>query len=178
MSIDLRLGGITYHCKTAGPWVSTEVFFKGCYKNCPGCFNQELRSFDNSTKMPVGTLVDFLVENVPYKRVTIGGGEPFIQGVALRTFVEKLKKFDFTIACYSGYTLEELPYLFKPYAADILKTIDILIDGPFIWDLASPIVEGKFVGSSNQRVIDMVKTREEGRVVLYGNGCERVSYSN
>jgi anaerobic ribonucleoside-triphosphate reductase activating protein len=46
----------------------------------------------------------------------------------------------------------------------MLSCIDVLVDGPFIEELKD--VSLKFRGSSNQRLIDLNKTRSEGRVVL------------
>ena len=47
---------------------------------------------------------------------------------------------------------------------DLLETLDVLIDGPFVMDLKS--YECKYRGSSNQRVIDLQKTKETGELVL------------
>ena len=46
----------------------------------------------------------------------------------------------------------------------ILDEIDILVDGPYIARLAA--TAGPWTGSGNQRVIDLVATRQAGLVVL------------
>ena len=46
-----------------------------------------------------------------------------------------------------------------------MNYIDVLLDGEFIQDLADEKI--KWVGSSNQRVIDVKKTKEKGEIVLH-----------
>ena len=64
-----------------------------------------------------------------------------------------------TIWLYKGYSLEEI----KDF--DALPLIDVLIDGELIEELK----DGRlyWVGSSNQRIIDVKKTLEKNDVVLY-----------
>ena len=45
----------------------------------------------------------------------------------------------------------------------LLKELDILIDGPFI--LAQRTLDKRFMGSKNQRAIDVQKSLTEGIVV-------------
>jgi anaerobic ribonucleoside-triphosphate reductase activating protein len=47
----------------------------------------------------------------------------------------------------------------------LLSVSDILIDGKYIHKLRS--IELPFRGSSNQRIIDLAKTREKGQIVLW-----------
>ena len=66
---------------------------------------------------------------------------------------------DKTIWCYTGFKYEEVKEL------DIMNYIDVLLDGEFIQELADEKI--KWVGSSNQRVIDVKKTKEKGEIVLH-----------
>ena len=70
---------------------------------------------------------------------------------------------------YSGYTYEELMNMGKSNGAlaELIDTVDILIDGRY--DYTQRDLTLLFRGSKNQRVIDIKKTREEGRVVLAEN---------
>ena len=45
----------------------------------------------------------------------------------------------------------------------VLACIDVLVDGPFVEELKD--ISARFRGSSNQRIIDLVATREAGEVV-------------
>ena len=47
----------------------------------------------------------------------------------------------------------------------MLSQLDVLVDGPFIE--AKKDLRLKFCGSSNQRLIDLKKTREAGKIVLW-----------
>ena len=50
---------------------------------------------------------------------------------------------------------------------EIMKHVDVLVDGPFVRELKDNTL--KWRGSSNQRVIDVQKSRQTGEIVLY---CE------
>lgn len=68
------------------------------------------------------------------------------------------------MACYTGWTYEQLLEKDDPAVNALLAQVDLLIDGPFV--LAQRNLELRFRGSENQRLIDMRKTREQGHVVL------------
>lgn len=68
------------------------------------------------------------------------------------------------VACYTGWTYEQLLEKNDPAVNALLAQVDLLIDGPFV--LAQRNLELRFRGSENQRLIDMRKTRDQGHVVL------------
>lgn len=69
------------------------------------------------------------------------------------------------ILVYSGYTYERLRRMAERELAvsSVLDNVDILIDGPFVARLTDS--GGPWTGSGNQRAIDLLATREAGRVV-------------
>ena len=67
-----------------------------------------------------------------------------------------------TIWSYTGYLFDELKDNPK------LKYLDVLVDGEFVEDLKN--VNLPWVGSSNQRVIDVAKTLSDGEIVLHKVG--------
>ena len=74
------------------------------------------------------------------------------------------------IWCYSGYTYEQITGKTEarcstPEALEMLSYIDVLVDGKFDKDLYS--IRLKFRGSSNQRLIDLNKTRSNGEIILW-----------
>jgi anaerobic ribonucleoside-triphosphate reductase activating protein len=59
---------------------------------------------------------------------------------------------------FSGYTLEQLVQ--KPGCLALLEKLDLLVDGPYLE--ARKSLELRFRGSSNQRILNIAKTREKG----------------
>ena len=49
--------------------------------------------------------------------------------------------------------------------AELIRCLDVLVDGPFVDELKD--ISLVFRGSSNQRVIDVQKTLQSGKIVLY-----------
>jgi len=80
--------------------------------------------------------------------------------------VVRLKKDlpDKTIWLYTGYTLEQIQAE-GDEKLEILGYIDVLCDGRFIESKKSPLKP--WVGSENQRVIDMKKTLEQGSISIF-----------
>ena len=99
----------------------------------------------------------------------IRGGEPFVHAKDFAWIAEKVHEMGLNVWSYSGYTLEELQTLAKTNKniKALLAEIDVLVDGKFV--LAKRDLSLRFRGSSNQRVIDMKKTRESGKIVLLYN---------
>jgi len=91
------------------------------------------------------------------KGLAVVGGEPFDQPLALGIYLMAVKLLvpELTITVYTGFTLEAL--LKRPKARLAQRVIDFLVDGPFVRKLANGNLG--YRGSSNQRVIDLVKTR-------------------
>ena len=64
-----------------------------------------------------------------------------------------------------GINVGDKVYYYMQYCTSlILNDIDVLVDGKFIEELKD--ISLKFRGSSNQRIIDMNKTRELGEITL------------
>ena len=86
--------------------------------------------------------------------------------------ISQVKRFypDKTVWLYSGYTFEQLS---RPTSSvttniiryNIMRRLDILVDGPFIE--VKKDLRLKFCGSSNQRIIDLRKTKEAEKIVLW-----------
>ena len=140
-----------------GEGFRVSLFVSGCARNCPGCFNQEAQNpdfgkpFDDKAKKKIFKEL----EHEWCKGLSFLGGEPLSklsdnrkQVIALAKEVrEKFQDKDQWL--WSGYTLEEIQA--DKTMKDILKYIDVLVDGPFIEeqkDLSIP-----FRGSRNQRIL-------------------------
>ena len=148
-----------------GEGLRVVLFVSGCERHCKGCQNPE--TWDKNSGIPFGAeeVAEIFMElSEPYiAGLTLVGGEPFMPyNVPLLTELCKACKEEYpdkTIWCYTGFKYEEVKGL------DIMEYIDVLLDGEFIQELADEKI--KWVGSSNQRVIDVKASRKAGEVVLY-----------
>lgn len=162
----LRICGIEPESIVDGPGFRYVVFVQGCPHRCPGCHNPESHDFEAGFDMTVGEIYEEFLQNPFLSGITLSGGEPFCQAPALLELV-KLVKTDRNkdVMSYSGYTYEELVAKNDPAINELLDNLTILVDGRF--ELEQRNLTLVYRGSENQRVIDMVKTREQGKVVLY-----------
>ena len=92
------------------------------------------------------------------KRFTILGGEPLDDKNVETVYkiVQQVRQHNpnIKIWLYSGYTLEEIMNqtdTYGKYRQQILKIIDVLVDGQYIDELKN--LNLQFRGSSNQRII-------------------------
>lgn len=98
--------------------------------------------------------------------LTISGGEPFSQKTAILRLIFDFKTLypNKNIVVFSGYRMEELIEMNDLEIKQILDTIDYLIDGRF--DLKLKDISLVYRGSSNQRIIDMKKTKQAGKIII------------
>ena len=130
------------------------LFVSGCARNCKGCFNPEAQDpcfgkpFDDEAKQKIFKEL----EHEWCKGVSFLGGEHLSKlsdnrKVVIALAKEIREKFpNRNQWLWSGYTLEEIQA--DDSMKDILKYVDVLVDGPFIEeqkDLSIP-----FRGSRNQ----------------------------
>ena len=156
-----------------GPGVRASIFVSGCTHNCKNCFNKEAQDFNYGnlyTKEVEDKFMQYVLDNNT-KGVSILGGEPLMQTMddSLLNLLKRIKKeTNKEIWLWSGYTYEEA--ILSKKRKEILNYVDVLIDGRFEEENKSLLI--KFRGSTNQRIIDLNKTREEGKII------ERREYYN
>lgn len=163
----IRLAGIIRESIVDGPGIRLTVFCQGCPHGCEGCHNPETHDFAGGSDCSIDKLIAEIDKNPLLAGVTFSGGEPFCQPEGFVSLGRKIKERGLNITTFSGYTLEELEEMAVQNAdvGKLLELTDILIDGPFVKEMRDLTLQ--FRGSSNQRVIDMNKTRECGKVVLW-----------
>ncbi len=176
-----------------GPGVRVVLFVSGCTNGCPNCFQPETWNFCYGKEFTEETQTELIkMLSKGYVRgLTLLGGEPFepANQRALLPFLKRVRKEcpKKDIWAFSGSRLEELQGTIpqgepvddgdmRPSRAghvrtevtdEILSLLDVLVDGRFVERLKDITLE--FRGSRNQRLIDMPKTLQEGKVVLWEN---------
>ena len=164
----MYIGEIIKADSANGEGIRVSIFVSGCTNHCKGCFQPQTWNYN------YGYLYDDNMENdiinelsqSYYNGLTILGGEPFeiSNQQGLLPLIRRIKKElpDKTIWVYTGFTYDvDLVAGGKRYTNvtdEILDSIDILVDGKFVEELKSLMLN--FRGSSNQRIIDMRATRK------------------
>ena len=148
-----------------GPGIRVSLFVQGCNRHCDGCFNPETWNYDKG-QIFNRRIQELFLDLGKEKKITgfsILGGEPLDQDERMLELIKKIKERypDKTIWMWTGHTYEDL----TDKQMEIVKLIDVLVDGPFIISQKCP---GKrFRGSMNQRIIDIKKTLESGTVTIH-----------
>ena len=164
-----------------GEGIRTTLFVSGCTNKCKNCFNPETWSFTYGSSFTKEVAEDILnTFNSPFiAGLTLLGGEPMEpeNQRELLPFVREFKtRFpEKTLWLYTGNLYEELtrgvgnhPKCIEE-TAELLSYVDILVDGRFEEDKKSLGI--RFRGSTNQRIIDMNKTRITGEITIW-EGCK------
>ena len=163
-----------------GEGIRTSLFVSGCRNRCKNCFQPETWAFDYGTLFDEGAKEEiFESMRIPSVRgLTVLGGEPMEpenQRALLPFLMEFKEKFpQKTLWIYTGNLYEELTAGVGKHekcieqTSQILALTDILVDGRFVEELKQ--LGLRFRGSSNQRIIDMNKTRSAGEIVIW-DGC-------
>ena len=169
---------IKHDCANGEGWRTT-LFVSGCDFHCPGCFNPESQNFDYGEPFTMFTVANILdmVKDDKVSGLSILGGDPLCQDISgLIKFIDLCKRvrhLDKTVWLWSGFTWEQL---FSPYnnyeevpqwkyRQELIKHIDVFIDGPFVEEQKDLTL--KWRGSKNQRVIDVQKTIQQNKIILY-----------
>ena len=149
-----------------GPGIRTTIFVTGCTHKCHNCFNEDYQDFNFGNpwthKETDEVIEDLKLDEV--KGLTVLGGEPFQNEVDLLQIIRDIKKeVQKDIWIFSGYTYEEI--LKDQDKKKLLEECDVLVDGRFVEALKD--LSLRFRGSSNQRIIDVKKSLEANKVVLF-----------
>lgn len=162
---ELRLAGVVRESIVDGPGIRMTIFTQGCPHHCKGCQNPQTHSFDGGYISHPENLLKAIDENPLLRGVTFSGGEPFMQAEALADLAVEIHKRGLDVLTYTGFTYEQLIDSFEkfPDRKKLLEQTDYLVDGKFVEALKS--YELQFRGSSNQRIIDVKKTVQSGKIV-------------
>ena len=165
--MSIRIAGTVSDSITDGPGIRFTLFVQGCPHHCLGCHNPQTHDFNGGRDAEEEELIAAINKNPLLSGLTLSGGEPMCQARALAHFAERVRKECPRIkevACYTGFTFEELLEGKADGAMELLKQLDTLVDGRFVQALRS--WEIRFAGSSNQRVIDVPASLKAGKAVI------------
>ena len=164
----MNYSGLVKNDIANGRGVRVSLFVSGCSLHCKGCFNEEIWDFNSGKKFTEDTQNNIIAElqKKYYTGFSLLGGEPFDQDKKtllnlILAIKSNTKIKDFWV--WSGHNYEEL--ISSPDSLLLLNEFDVLIDGKF--EIGQKDASLAFRGSSNQRIIDLNKTREKGEIVLY-----------
>ena len=143
-----------------GEGICVSFWTQGCPFRCPGCHNPDTWDFNGGIEIPSdikGQIIKAISANGVQRNFSVLGGEPLCEEnldlvhsliMAVRIAYPEIKIF-----VWSGFVIETLKKRAETNEklADILKNIDVLIDGPFIQEERN--ITLKLRGSSNQRVL-------------------------
>ena len=147
-----------------GPGVRVSIFMQGCQFHCKNCFNSETWDFNSGNEFNDETISKILelCKKEYINGLSILGGEPMnpvnVEGTTklAKKFKETFPKKDLWM--WSGYKYEDLK------DKEVFNYVDVLVDGQYVDELHDPTL--KWRGSSNQRVIDIKKSKQSEQVVL------------
>ena len=170
----MHIGEILTADTANGTGIRLSIFVSGCTNHCEGCFQPQTWDF-NYGQLYTESIENFIIEELSksyYDGLTILGGEPFepsnqktLIGLIRRVKREMPNK---NIWIYTGFTYDKdlIPggCRYIECTDEILYNTDILVDGRFEKQLKNICLN--FRGSSNQRIIDMRATRQNGKIEL------------
>lgn len=163
--MDIRIAGTVSNSIVDGPGFRYAIFVQGCPHNCKGCHNPNTHDFNGGKIVDTEVIINQIGEDPLLDGVTFSGGEPFCQCEPLYEIGKKVKEKRLNIVTYTGYEYEWLiAHKNENHISDLLSVTDILIDGKFILEERS--LELRFKGSKNQRIIDVKKSEEAGKIII------------
>ena len=161
-----------------GEGLRVVLWVSGCSHKCPGC--QNALTWDPNDGVPFDEkALEEIYQELKQdwcSGLTLSGGDPLFLNnrPMIRNVVLNVKENypEKTIWCYTGYTWEELMEQLPNDndLKDILEHIDVLLEGKFILSQAETKLH--YVGSANQRIIDVPKTLDKQEIILYIDNSE------
>lgn len=160
----MRYASIRSFDVSNGAGCGIALFVQGCHFHCKNCFNQSTWDFAGGKEFDVKAKETFysLLDDLHMTRLSILGGEP-LAPENIKTVTEIAKDFagKKVLWLYTGYKYEEI------LDKEVLKYIDYLVDGRYVDELRD--LNLKFRGSSNQRVINVKQSLQDGHPVLWSD---------
>lgn len=161
LASDIQTGSIV-----DGIGLRAVIWTQGCPHNCYMCHNPETHSFDGGFISDTEEIKKQISLLQAEEGITFSGGDPVMQAEACADIASFAKDQGLNIWCYTGFKFEELLEMSEKNIniKNFLNTIDVLIDGKFIYEQKS--LNLKFRGSRNQRIIDVIESLKQKKTIL------------
>ncbi len=152
--MQIRLSGPLEHDNIVnGYGLRAVLWTQGCPTHCKGCQNPETWDLNGGMLVEIDEVKQRLSEMKGQAGITFCGGEPFVQPEACKEIADWCRQeLGWNVWSFSGFTYEQI----KEHggaAWEFLKSLDALIDGPFIQKEKDLTL--KFRGSRNQRLLHL-----------------------
>lgn len=157
----VRLAGLNRSSIVDGAGMRYTVFMQGCKHNCKGCHNPQTHDLNGGTEVDTEVIIEDIKKSTYYSGVTLSGGDPFFQIDAAKEIAKKVKELGLNVWCYTGFTFEQI--IKDENKRSLLEYIDVLVDGRF--EIEEATYDKTFVGSRNQRIIDVKKTLKTNKII-------------
>lgn len=148
-----------------GIGIRTVIWTQGCSHNCPYCHNPQTHDFNGGEIVDVDYIIEEIKNLEGQDGITFSGGDPMFQPKACAKIANFAQEQGLNVWAYTGFTYEELISSKNKDILNFLNNIDVLIDGKF--DVNKKSLDCEFRGSTNQRLIDVNKSLEQNKVILY-----------
>lgn len=149
MNDSIKIINITKGTMADGPGIRNTIWAAGCAHHCLGCHNPQTWDFNSGYDVSVYKLAKE-VGSDSFVDVTFSGGDPVYQAKKFAKLARILKQeYHKNIWLYTGFLLEDIYK--QPGGSELLKWVDVVVDGPFVESLKEPKVP--FRGSSNQKIL-------------------------
>lgn len=156
-TLKIEVGGFIKTSVCDGIGLRSVVFLQGCHVGCVGCHNPSLHPVGQGREFSIDALILLIETHAKNKKLTISGGEPLEQKMALTVLLQKLQEMGYDLCLYTSREKEKVP-------PEILDTLSSLKTGKYVEGLSG----GKtpFAGSGNQQFWGKI-TDEKGVVTWY-----------
>jgi anaerobic ribonucleoside-triphosphate reductase activating protein len=151
----IRLNKAHFPVTALGPGRRIGLWVQGCSIGCSGCVSRDTWPANGGYEVEIAALLRWCRDRAAREVVdgiTISGGEPFDQPVALGALLEELAAWraalprPFDILCYSGLPLRTL----RARYPDLLARLDAVIPEPYV----ERRTRGRlWAGSDNQPIV-------------------------
>lgn len=157
----LRVHSISHNSVTNGPGTRSILHVQGCGLGCLGCVNKSTWPTSGGYLLTVDEVVARLTSKSNSEGITISGGEPLDQWVAVKAVVQRVlrKRPAHTVVLFSGYTPEEIleqpahSPRFENRWEELSATVDTAVLGRFDATKLVPLGQRRNLISSTNQVV-------------------------